>query len=162
MTTLDWIESSLERSARLGLQVLERASRRKVDWTTPPHIYATDMPEDPVTRNKRSQRELEEAFATIAEYMVQTNYYCKKFYQLAGCVDMPKSEKKHMNRFHKHINAYPPPPGRHGKGTSAEEDFYIEVAPGEYAVSASLPGSQQKTHMINLGAGETVSLTFDL
>ncbi|XP_061780770.1 A-kinase-interacting protein 1 isoform X2 [Nerophis lumbriciformis] len=113
MTTLDWIESSLERSARLGLQVLERASRRKVDWTTPPHIYATDMPEDPVTRTKRSRRELEEAFATIAEYMVTTNYYCKKFYQLAGCVDMPKSEKKHMSRFHKHINAYPRPPGRH-------------------------------------------------
>lgn len=29
-----WLESSLRRSASLGLEVLERASRRTVDWTS--------------------------------------------------------------------------------------------------------------------------------
>lgn len=29
-----WLESSLQRSASLGLEVLERASRRTVDWTS--------------------------------------------------------------------------------------------------------------------------------
>ncbi|KAJ3596526.1 hypothetical protein NHX12_002932 [Muraenolepis orangiensis] len=34
-------ESSLRRSARLGLEVLERASRRRVDWTdSPPALGA--------------------------------------------------------------------------------------------------------------------------
>lgn len=33
MANQAWIEASLRRSALLGLEVLERASRRRADWT---------------------------------------------------------------------------------------------------------------------------------
>lgn len=41
-----WLESSLRRSARLGRQVLERASRRTVDWTSSPLSRATSKLEE--------------------------------------------------------------------------------------------------------------------
>lgn len=34
MASQAWLEASLRRSASLGLEVLERASRRSVDWTS--------------------------------------------------------------------------------------------------------------------------------
>ena len=34
MTSHAWLESSLQRSASLGREVLQRASRRSVDWTS--------------------------------------------------------------------------------------------------------------------------------
>ncbi len=34
MASQAWLESSLRRSASLGLEVLERASRRSVDWSS--------------------------------------------------------------------------------------------------------------------------------
>lgn len=41
MASPAWLESSLRRSRRLGLEVLERASRRSVDWTS---IRASQTP----------------------------------------------------------------------------------------------------------------------
>lgn len=34
MAGQSWMESSLQRSSKLGLEVLERAKRRSVDWST--------------------------------------------------------------------------------------------------------------------------------
>ncbi|XP_054633845.1 A-kinase-interacting protein 1 [Dunckerocampus dactyliophorus] len=164
MSTLVWLESTLQRSARLGLEVLERASKRKMVLMTPPETYTTDTSEDEAVQSSTNKglTDLEEAFATIAEFMARTSYHCKKFYQAAGCTGKSNIEKKHVARFHKHMNAASPPLGKHGKRSRAAEDFYIEVAPGAYSVSASLPGSRQQTKMVDLNAGETVSLTFKL
>lgn len=41
-----WLESSLRRSARLGRQVLDRASRRTVVWTSSPVSQATSKLEE--------------------------------------------------------------------------------------------------------------------
>lgn len=42
------------------------------------------------------------------------------------------------------------------------EEFQFEVSPGTYAVTASLPESQQQTRLVNVSAGESINLTFNL
>ena len=49
-----------------------------------------------------------------------------------------------------------------GRVSAVGEDFFIEVSPGTYAVTASMPESQQQTQMISVRAGESVDLTFNL
>uniref|UniRef100_A0A8C6M9P7 A kinase (PRKA) interacting protein 1 n=1 Tax=Nothobranchius furzeri TaxID=105023 RepID=A0A8C6M9P7_NOTFU len=122
-----WLESSLRRSGRLGLEVLERASGRCVDWTST-GASQTPTASDEITHPtvKRTRSELDDAFATITEFMAQTTRRCK------------------------------------GHVSSAKEDFYIEVSPGTYAVTASLPESQQQTHLVRVKAGESFQLTFNL
>lgn len=50
MASQAWLESSLRRSASLGLEVLERASRRSVDWTS------TSTSHSPTTTDEDTQR----------------------------------------------------------------------------------------------------------
>lgn len=52
MASQGWLESSLRRSASLGLEVLERASRRSVDWPSTGAVTPATIDEDtqiPVT-----------------------------------------------------------------------------------------------------------------
>ncbi|MEQ2164187.1 hypothetical protein GOODEAATRI_003999, partial [Goodea atripinnis] len=42
------------------------------------------------------------------------------------------------------------------------EDFYIEVSPGTYTITASLPDSQRQTQLVSVKPGESVDLTFNL
>lgn len=44
----------------------------------------------------------------------------------------------------------------------AAEDFFIEVSPGTYAVTASMPDSQKQTQLVSVKAGESINLTFNL
>lgn len=46
--------------------------------------------------------------------------------------------------------------------SAADEDFFIEVSPGTYAITAGLPESQQQTQLVSVKAGESVNLTFNL
>ncbi|XP_061630014.1 A-kinase-interacting protein 1 isoform X6 [Phyllopteryx taeniolatus] len=134
MATLTELQNSLRQTARLGLEVLERASRRKVDWSEPPHTYTPVADEDGAVYNKR-------------------------FYDSVGCSRGPDIEKKHAPRFHRHIgaarNTCSPRLGHYAQSQGAPEDFYVEVAPGSYTISASRPGSQQQTKMVDLDAGDT-------
>ncbi|XP_061630009.1 A-kinase-interacting protein 1 isoform X2 [Phyllopteryx taeniolatus] len=159
MATLTELQNSLRQTARLGLEVLERASRRKVDWSEPPHTYTPVADEDGAVYNKKTMAELQEAFSTIVEFMAETNIHCKRFYDSVGCSRGPDIEKKHAPRFHRHIgaarNTCSPRLGHYAQSQGAPEDFYVEVAPGSYTISASRPGSQQQTKMVDLDAGDT-------
>ncbi|XP_055778174.1 A-kinase-interacting protein 1-like isoform X2 [Salvelinus fontinalis] len=75
------MELSLLRSARLGLEVLERASRRSVDWSSS-NPYPSTTPKDDNAVSEEVQGDsahtsLDDAFETIAEFMAQTTYQCK-------------------------------------------------------------------------------------
>ncbi|XP_072241366.1 A-kinase-interacting protein 1 [Leuresthes tenuis] len=170
MASQAWLESSLRRSASLGLEVLERASRRTVDWTntgTPQTPTASD--EDARTTVKRTHSELSDTFATIAELMVQTTRHCQSFYESGCCTEPSDTERTHVSRFHSC-------PGAErtrsflstresikdqGRVSAAGEDFYIEVSPGTYAVTAGLPEAQQQTKLVSVKAGESIDLTFN-
>ncbi|CAB1323533.1 unnamed protein product [Coregonus sp. 'balchen'] len=82
MASQAWqLESSLRRSARLGLEVLERASRRRVDWSSSvspsPNTTSTDGNAGNEVLGNSAHTSLDDAFETIAEFMAQTTYQCK-------------------------------------------------------------------------------------
>uniref|UniRef100_A0A3P9K2M2 A kinase (PRKA) interacting protein 1 n=1 Tax=Oryzias latipes TaxID=8090 RepID=A0A3P9K2M2_ORYLA len=165
-----WLESSLRRSAILGLEVLERASRRSVDWTNGGASHTSTLTRSREAHMQRSCTELSDAFATIADFMDQTTCQCRRFYE-SGCCSKPSdAERTHMSRFHtfpiRTRSTAPRPARKHPRDRAGdsltEEDFYIEVSPGTYAISASLPKSRQQTQMVSIKAGESIDLTFNL
>ncbi|XP_070828619.1 A-kinase-interacting protein 1 isoform X1 [Chaetodon trifascialis] len=171
-----WLESSLRRSASLGLEVLERASRRSVDWTsTGASQTPTSTDEDtqiPV-EVPRPRTELDDVFATIADFMAQTTHQCKRFYQSGCCVEPTDTERSHVSRFHTRSPAetttpvlstrkHAKVPSNRGAVSPAAEDFFIEVSPGTYAITASMPESQKQTQLVSVKAGESINLTFNL
>ncbi|XP_034390254.1 A-kinase-interacting protein 1 isoform X2 [Cyclopterus lumpus] len=101
MASQAWLESSLRRSASLGLEVLERASRRSVDWTSTGESQTpTTTDEDAHIPVKRAHTELDDVFATLAGLMAQTSHQCKRFYE-SGCGPEPTdTERSHVSRFH--------------------------------------------------------------
>ncbi|CAK6954523.1 A-kinase-interacting protein 1 [Scomber scombrus] len=167
MASQAWLESSLRRSASLGREVLERASRRTIDWTsTGESQTSTSTDEDTQIPVKRRHKGLDNAFATITEFMAQATYQCKKFYESGCCIEPTDAERKHVSRFHTRPAAgritSALPRRKHGRVSPAGEEFYIEVSPGTYAVTASLPESQEQTQLVSIKAGESIDLTFDL
>ncbi|XP_071347503.1 A-kinase-interacting protein 1 isoform X1 [Trachinotus anak] len=161
MASQAWLESSLQRSASLGLEVLERASRRSVDWTSiGASQTATTTDEDTQIPVKRAHTELNDAFATIAEFMAQTTYHCKRFYESGCCTEPTVTERNHVSRFHTRPAAGKKTPAmptrKHGRVSAAAEDFYIEVSPGTYAVTATTKESQRQTQL-HLEVTETES-----
>ncbi|XP_029952517.1 A-kinase-interacting protein 1 [Salarias fasciatus] len=168
MASQAWLESSLQRSARLGLKVLARASRRSVDWTSTSTSQTPTTTTDPDVHSsaQSTPTELSDAFATMAEFMAHTTYQCKRFYDSGCCSEPSDFEKSHMFRFHTRLGAetaHPAlPPKTHHHVEAADEDFYIEVSPGTYSVTASLSESQRQTQLVNVKAGESVNLTFNL
>uniref|UniRef100_A0A3P8SQ99 A kinase (PRKA) interacting protein 1 n=1 Tax=Amphiprion percula TaxID=161767 RepID=A0A3P8SQ99_AMPPE len=153
MANRSWLESS-RRSASLGLEVLERASRRSVDWTS------TGASQSPTTTDEDAHIPLNDAFATIAEFMAQTTYHCKRFYESGCCTEPNDTEKKHTSRFHTRIGA--------GKTKPA----LFHLSPPSFFLSsgftwnihhhASMPESQQQTQLVSVKAGESINLTFNL
>ncbi|KAM9351553.1 A-kinase-interacting protein 1 isoform 2-T3 [Symphorus nematophorus] len=176
MASQAWLESSLQRSASLGLEVLERASRRNVDWTSTgaSQTPSTSTDGDTQIPVKRAHTELNDVFATIADFMAQTTYQCKRFYESGCCTEPTDTERIHVCRFHtrpaagmttpalsatKHAQA---PCNKGRVSAEAGEDFFIEVSPGTYAVTASMPESQKQTQLVSVKAGESINLTFNL
>ncbi|KAM6937906.1 A-kinase-interacting protein 1 [Xenentodon cancila] len=167
MASQAWLESSLRRSASLGREVLERASRRSVDWTTSGSSQTlASSDEDAREAGKRNNAELSDAFANITEFMARTTYHCERFYESGSCPEPSDAEKRHMSRFHTCPGAERAsstlPTRTHGGVSGTNEDFYIEVAPGTYAITASFPESQRQTRLVSVKPGESISLTFDL
>ncbi|XP_068579350.1 A-kinase-interacting protein 1 [Cebidichthys violaceus] len=177
MASQAWLESSLRRSASLGLEVLERASRRSVDWTsTGASQTSTTTDEDTQVPVKRARSELDDVFATLAGLMAQQTHQCKRFYGSGRCSEPTDTERSHVSRFHSRpaVGTTPPTtparsarkhatlPHYKGRASPSGEDFVVEVSPGTYAVTASVPESQQQTQLVSVRAGESVDLTFDL
>ncbi|XP_056138067.1 A-kinase-interacting protein 1 isoform X2 [Lampris incognitus] len=164
MASQNWLDSSLRRSALLGQEVLRRASRRSVDWTSTTSTSQTPTSnQDDRNTLKRTHTNLHDAFGTIAEFMAQTTHQCKNFYDSEHC-ETSNIERNHVSRFHTQ-----PTTGttmsalstrKHGC-MSVGEDFHIEVSPGTYAITAGTPDSGQQTELVNIKAGESVNLTFN-
>nr|XP_046211410.1 A-kinase-interacting protein 1-like isoform X2 [Oncorhynchus gorbuscha] len=162
MATQAWqLESSLRRSARLGLEVLERASRRSVDWTSPsPNTTTTDGNAGSEVLGNSAHTSLDDAFETIAELMAQTTYQCKNFYTENEPME---KERTHVCRYHSQSHQCPGTSLQIRKhARSSPEDFHIEVSPGTYAITAGTQDSQQQTRLVRINAGESMNLTFHL
>ncbi|KAL0967975.1 hypothetical protein UPYG_G00260550 [Umbra pygmaea] len=156
------LESSLRRSARLGQEVLERASRRNVDWSTSPsRNTSTDHNAGGEEEGYTTYTNLDDAFETIAEFMAQTTYQCKNFYMSE--TEPRINERSHVCRYHYRSPQRPQTSLQQSmKHESSPEDFHIEVSPGTYAITAGMQDCQPQTRVVCIEAGETMNLTFNL
>ncbi|KAL7871180.1 hypothetical protein SRHO_G00086770 [Serrasalmus rhombeus] len=172
-----WLESSLQRSSKLGLEVLERAKRRSVDWSSArvpnqkrrakeKHGEVQEDQEDPSVHVS-----LDRSFAKIMQHMSETTYQCKNFYKSVGSAKASEREKNHVCRFH---SLHLPQTSRrtqpaafasrraHCTGLSEPEDFLIEVSPGTYSITAAVQDAGPQTRVVRINAGESKRLTFNL
>ncbi|XP_054998501.1 A-kinase-interacting protein 1 isoform X2 [Sorex araneus] len=166
---------SLQRSARLGQEVLERAKRRAVNW------HSRELPAGSlgVLSRERSHREsrpaaafqrplagereekrptLSASFRTMAEFMDYTSSQCGKYY-----LSVPEEGgATHVHRYHRgkseeHLCS----DIRNGHQTETiSKDLYIEVYPGTYSVTVCSKGLTGKTHVVAVDSGQSVDLVF--
>ncbi|XP_029438567.1 A-kinase-interacting protein 1 isoform X2 [Rhinatrema bivittatum] len=108
-TNYTWMKRSLERTARLGLEVLQRAKNREVTWpavTLQTHFReAASQGEDKEGSTKQMEAEadypgLESSFATIAEFMARTTEQCEKYYNNLPASNCSTNEMNHGRRYH--------------------------------------------------------------
>ncbi|KAF6101928.1 A-kinase interacting protein 1 [Phyllostomus discolor] len=132
---------SLQRSARLGQEVLERAKRRAVDWhslefpkgsvgaISQERPYGERWPAAGPERLLLGEREerrptLSASFRTMAEFMDYTSSQC-------GADNISK-------------------------------DLYIEVYPGTYSVTVGANDLTKKTQVVAVDSGQSVDLVFPI
>ncbi|XP_030646779.1 A-kinase-interacting protein 1 [Chanos chanos] len=167
MASQSWLESSLRRSSRMGREVLERAQRRSVDWSS---VRLSTRPEYSVKRVETQEdlvhSNLDKAFAAIVEIMTETSNQCKNFYQSANLAKASNQEKTHVCRYHSLRvpgTSQQTPTERSRVPVSSEpEDFLIEVSPGTYAITAGMQDVSSQTQVVRVDAGESRTLTFNL
>ncbi|NWI70121.1 AKIP1 protein, partial [Todus mexicanus] len=99
----------------------------------------------------------------------------QKYYSHTAACRCEEHEMKHVCRYHgsqpgqgelesseEEVSSnkpffFPPIKTRH-----ASKDFYIEVSPGTYSVTATSVNTVQQTHVVHVNAGQSIDLTFDL
>ncbi|XP_036391694.1 A-kinase-interacting protein 1 isoform X2 [Megalops cyprinoides] len=145
MSGQTWLESSLTRSSVLGLQVLERAKRRSVDWAS---VSASGK----LSQADNGQRNHNDGVGA------------ENFYKSAPVQEPSTYEVNHVYRYHSQRL-----PGALHQRISEKtekltlgEDFHIEVSPGTYSITAGTGDSDQQTRLVQVNAGESVNLTFHL
>nr|KAF6436797.1 A-kinase interacting protein 1 [Molossus molossus] len=164
---------SLQRSAKLGQEVLERAKRRAVDWRSlelPQGSVGVFSPERPYRERwppAGPQRLLpgEKYYSSVPEEGGATHVY--RYHrgnsQLHLCSDLGNGQRKEMSL------------GFGGIGQAKEcvleapqpaedisKDLYIEVYPGTYSVTVGANDLTKKTHVVAVDSGQSVDLVFPI
>ncbi|KAI5098134.1 A-kinase-interacting protein 1, partial [Silurus meridionalis] len=167
-----WLEASLDRSSKLGLEVLQKAKRRSKTWRSGgSSCTRRDTSHAEVLDHSAAHMTLDNAFAKIVECMSETSHQCKRFYSSASAAELHQQEQTHVCRFHSkrllqtssQIQTTALTSKRvYSTGLSEPEDFLIEVSPGTYAVTAAMQEAGPQTRVVHIDAGESMRLTFDL
>ncbi|XP_040845096.1 A-kinase-interacting protein 1 isoform X2 [Ochotona curzoniae] len=160
---------ALQRSARLGREVLERAKRRAVDWPSQerPRGGSGALPQAAtpaacplhLVQEEREERfpTLSASFRTMAEFMDYTSSQCGKYYS-----SVPEDGgTAHVCRYHRrkpklHVCSE----AGDSEATDTSKDLYIEVFPGTYSVTVSSNAFTGKTHVVAVDLGQSVDLVF--
>ncbi|XP_005989729.1 A-kinase-interacting protein 1 [Latimeria chalumnae] len=169
-----WIEYSLGRSAKLGLEVFERAQRRNVEWPTyhpSPEIKATGAKWDKRQQDQSLDTEVEarcinldDAFAGVLKSMAETTGHCKKYYSGVPACECSKQEENHICKYHIQKSQQILLKSAISKKTTKRtlEDIHIDVAPGAYTVIAGSPDSEKLTQVVHINPGQSVDITFSI
>uniref|UniRef100_A0A8C7EPU2 A-kinase interacting protein 1 n=1 Tax=Neovison vison TaxID=452646 RepID=A0A8C7EPU2_NEOVI len=164
---------ALQRTARLGQEVLERAKRRAVDW------HSRELPKSTVgaTSRERPYRErrpaagplrflpgeredrqptLSASFRTMAEFMDYTSSQCGSYYASV----LEEGGAAHVSRYHRGKSKLPCCWDRgNGHAENTSKDLYIEVYPGTYSVTVGT-NDLTKTQVVAVDSGQSVDLVF--
>ncbi|XP_062052522.1 A-kinase-interacting protein 1 isoform X2 [Lepus europaeus] len=165
---------ALQRSARLGQEVLERAKRRAVDWHSQERprgstgvlsregpYHARRPPAGPLCLlpGEREERHptLSASFRTMAEFMDYTSSQCGKYYSSVP----EEGGTTHVCRYHRgkstvHLCSET----GNGQAEDISKDLYIEVYPGTYSVTVGSSDFTKKTHVVAVDSGQSVDLVF--
>ncbi|XP_060734009.1 A-kinase-interacting protein 1 isoform X2 [Tachysurus vachellii] len=101
MADRSWLEDSLGRSSKLGLEVLQRAKRRSETLKSDRLYHRNDSGTEKhseVLEHPAACMTLDNAFAKIAMCMSETSNQCKKFYRSAE--ELHEQDRAHVCRFH--------------------------------------------------------------
>uniref|UniRef100_A0A8C7AYC3 A-kinase interacting protein 1 n=1 Tax=Neovison vison TaxID=452646 RepID=A0A8C7AYC3_NEOVI len=161
---------ALQRTARLGQEVLERAKRRAVDW------HSRELPKSTVgaTSRERPYRERRPAAGPL-RFLPGESYYASV---------LEEGGAAHVSRYHRGKSKLPCCWDRgngHRKDTSlglggishvsgcalaasqpaenTSKDLYIEVYPGTYSVTVGT-NDLTKTQVVAVDSGQSVDLVF--
>ncbi|PNJ24636.1 AKIP1 isoform 6, partial [Pongo abelii] len=138
---------SLQRSARLALEVLERAKRRAVDW------HALERPKGCMGVLAREAPHLEKQPAAGRPRVLPGEKYYSSVPEEGGAI--------HVYRYHRgesklHICS----DIGNGQAENISKDLYIEVYPGTYSVTVGSNDLTKKTHVVAVDSGQSVDLVF--
>ncbi|KAF4009043.1 hypothetical protein G4228_000413 [Cervus hanglu yarkandensis] len=164
---------SLQRSARLGQEVLERAKRRAVDWPS------VELPKGSVGVVSRVRYYGERGPAASPQRLLPG----KKYYSSAP----EEGGATHVYRYHRgtselHLCSDAGSGQRKDAGLSVggmhqvsecvlkasqsaeniSKDLYIEVYPGTYSVTVGADDLTKKTHVVAVDSGQSVDLVFPI
>ncbi|TRY89683.1 hypothetical protein DNTS_032313 [Danionella cerebrum] len=131
-----WMESSLKRSSKLGHEVLEKAKRRSAGFSRP--RSAARFSEKFFDNFYRSAEVTSKELEHVCHYHSQ---------QMLKTIDQKQNITLAMT-------------GKTGSGEP--EDFFIEVSPGTYSITAAMEDTTSQTKTVSISAGQSMSLTFNL
>ncbi|XP_036032634.1 A-kinase-interacting protein 1 isoform X3 [Onychomys torridus] len=167
---------SLQRSARLGREVLERAKRRAVNWHSPERskgsvgVLYRQEPYQERWSVPGPQRLLgEKYYSSMPEEGGATHvyrYHRRKPPEMYKYSDTGHGQEQRNSREEASVG-----PGsiyqtsEHSQEASwpAEDiskDLYIEVYPGTYSVTVGSSPLTKKTHVVEVDSGQSVDLVF--
>ncbi|XP_045147009.1 A-kinase-interacting protein 1 isoform X2 [Echinops telfairi] len=166
LTGLD--RRSLQRSARLGQEVLERAKRRAVNWHSvePPKGSATGpAPERPLAPDPQRLPLAEKYYSSVPEDGGATHVsrYHRGKSELSWCSDSGSGQRQDAAfGLEGKDPASQCDPGASHPAESISKDLYIEVYPGTYSVTVGASDFTKKTHVVAVGSGQSVDLVFPI
>ncbi|EDM17901.1 similar to C11orf17 protein (predicted), isoform CRA_f [Rattus norvegicus] len=167
---------SLQRSARLGREVLERAKRRAVDWHSPERsrgcvgvLYGQDPYQERWSVPGPQSLLGEKYYLSTPEEGGATHvyrYHRRKPAEVHVCSDSGHREAQRNCRGETSVG-----PGsiyqtsEHSQESSwpienISKDLYIEVYPGTYSVTVGSGALSKKTHVVAVDSGQSVDLVF--
>ncbi|XP_005667103.1 A-kinase-interacting protein 1 isoform X4 [Sus scrofa] len=154
---------SLQRSARLAREVLERARRRAVDWRSVElpkgsvGVISRELPcrerglaagPQRLLPGEREERlpTLSASFRTMAEFMDYTSSQCGRNPASLGVRGSCQASECVL--------------GVSRPAEPVSKDLYIEVYPGTYSVTVGADDLTRKTHVVAVDSGQSVDLVF--
>ncbi|XP_006873050.1 PREDICTED: A-kinase-interacting protein 1 isoform X4 [Chrysochloris asiatica] len=140
---------SLQRSARLGQEVLERAKRRAVDW------HLLELPKGSMGVRAPEGQDQERRRAADPQRLLPGEKYYSSVPEEVGA--------SHVYRYHRGKSELSwCSDTRTGQAESISKDLYIEVYPGTYSVTVGSNDLTKKTHVVAVDSGQSVDLVFPM
>ncbi|KAH0521142.1 A-kinase-interacting protein 1 [Microtus ochrogaster] len=140
---------SLQRSARLGREVLERAKRRAVDWRSPERSRGS-------VGVLYRQGPYQERWSVPGPQRLLGEKYYSSVPEEGGATHVSRYHRKQPPEVHVHSDL------GHGQEQAKDisKDLYIEVFPGTYSVTVGSSPLTKKTHVVAVDSGQSVDVVF--
>ncbi|KAJ7420191.1 A-kinase interacting protein 1 [Willisornis vidua] len=113
-------------------------------------------------QEEEDSERLSAAFDSIMKLMSQASKECEKYYSFVAAPGCKEHEMKHICKYHGRQAGERGLEAMEKETRRGSKDFYIEVSPGIYSVTAISEDMVQQTQVVDVNAGQSVDLTFVL